>query len=179
MNPGGTVSNLSLSLLAPSLAGTYCLVYDLVQELVTWFSWQSSTTLTTAVTVSPYDVSWGSHDTPSTMTPSEWATVNLTFTNTGSLTWASGGPNPVQLSYHWLNGTCPGTTTDVWDGQRAALPADVSPGGTVSNLSLSLQAPSSAGTYCLVYDMVEELVTWFSWQSAPTLTATVTVAADP
>ena len=135
--------------------------------------------LTTTVTVSgqAYDVAWGSHNTPSTMTPGATATVNLTFTNAGTFTWLAGGATPVHLSYHWRNGACSGTSTAVWNGRRGTFPSDVAPGGTVSNLALQLEAPSTAGTYCLVYDLVHEGVTWFSQQGADTLMTTVSITS--
>lgn len=175
--PGGSVSGLSLSVTAPSTPGTYCLVYDLVREGVTWFSWQKADVQTATVTVTTpqYAVAWGAHTTPSTMTASSANNVTISFTNSGTLTWSASGTNPVRLSYHWKTGACPGTTTAVFDGVRTALAADVAGGGSVSSLSATVQAPASAGTYCLQYDLVREGITWFSWQGASMLSVTVTV----
>src|SRR3972149_2502434 len=76
----------------------------------------------------PRPVRGDSHTPPAAMTAGTTPPVNVTFTNTGSLTWEAGGPNPVHLSYHWRNGACPGTSVSVWHGLRAALPADTPPG---------------------------------------------------
>jgi hypothetical protein len=174
--PGGSVSNLSAQVRAPGTAGTYCLQYDVVREGITWFSWKGANTLSKTVTVSaPYRVTWGTDTTPTSMTKGTTVNVNLSFTNSGTLTWDDGGPNPVRLSYHWRSGACPGTANVVWDGLRTALPADVVPGGTVSNLSAQVKAPGTAGTYCLQYDVVREGITWFAWQGASMLSRTVTV----
>ncbi len=178
VSPAGSVNNLSATVVAPGSTGTYCLVYDLVREGVTWFSSQGAATKTKTVTVTPpvYAVSWGAHNTPSTMAEGSGNSVNVTFTNTGTLTWASGGANPVHLSYHWRNGACPGSTVAAWDGTRAVLPSDTSSGATVSSLSTTVNAPASPGAYCLVYDLVREGVTWFSTQGASTLSVTINVS---
>jgi hypothetical protein len=90
--------------------------------------------------------------------------VAVTVANTGTLTWKAAGPNPVHLSYHWLQGA----TTVVFDGTRTPLPHDVAPGGSVT-LSAEVKRPfGAAGTYTLRFDMVEEGVTWFGAQGSPT-----------
>jgi hypothetical protein len=174
---GGTVNGLGLVVQAPAAAGQYCLQYDLVHEGVAWFSQQGAATLKVPVNVQvpTYGVSWSAHTTPGSMAANGLTNVNLTFTNTGSLTWPSGTANPVRLSYHWLNGPCPNGSTAVWNGRRAPLPGDVSTGGTVTGLALSVQAPAAAGQYCLVYDLVREGVAWFSQQGASTLRVPVNV----
>ncbi len=175
---GATIAGLPLQLAAPATAGTYCLVYDLVHEGVAWFSGRGASTLPVTVTITerPYDVAWGAHTTPATMAAGTQVGVNVSFTNAGGLTWPSGGPNPVRLSYHWRAGACPGTSTAVWDGQRAVLPGDVATGGTVSGLPLQIVTPLAPGPYCLVYDLVHEGVTWFGRQGAATLAVSVTVS---
>jgi hypothetical protein len=102
-------------------------------------------------------------------------TALVTFTNAGSATWNAVGTNPVRFAYHWRNGACPGTSSAVFDGVRTALAGDVTPGGAVTNLSATITAPATAGTYCLQYDLVKEGVTWFSAQGAATQSAAVTV----
>ncbi len=124
-----------------------------------------------------YGVSWDGHDTPATLTAAGTVTPSLSFTNTGSLTWEAAGANPVRLSYHWLDGARPGTTTVTWDGNRAVLSGDVAQSAAVTGLTIAVDAPGTAGAYCLVYDLVREGVTWFSWQGASTLAVDVTV--DP
>jgi hypothetical protein len=174
---GGTVNGLLLQIDAPASPGQYCLQYDMVHEGVAWFSQQGASTLKVPVNVQvpALGVSWGSHNTPGTMAPNGLVNVNMSFTNTGSTTWPAGGPNPVRLSYHWLNGPCPNGSTAVWNGRRAGLPGDVATGGLVSGLPLQVQAPSVTGQYCLVYDMVQEGVAWFSQQGASTLRVPVNV----
>jgi hypothetical protein len=174
------VSNLTVQLVAPSSPGTFCLVYDMVKEGVTWFSTQGASTLTRTVTVqpgAPYAVAWNGHATPSNIGAGDAVNATVSFRNIGSLTWSAGGSNPVRLSYHWRSGSCPGASNVIWDGRRAVLPGNVASGGSVNNLTIQLIAPSSPGTYCLVYDLVREGVTWFSTQGAATLRVTVTVTS--
>ncbi len=173
----GTVSNLSVTVTAPASPGTYCLAFDLVREGVTWFSWQGASTKATTITVSQpaYGVTWDSDTAPASMTTGADASFNVSFTNAGSLTWASSGTNRVNFSYHWKNGACAGTTTAVWDGKRTGLPSDTANGAAVSNLAVTVTAPATPGTYCLAFDLVREGVTWFSWQGASTKAKTVTV----
>ncbi len=173
---GGAVSNLPIAVRAPSAAGPYCLVYDLVKESVTWFSSQGASTLAVSVTVAAANaVTWGAHTTPSSMTPAALVSTTVSFTNSGGVTWAAAGATPVRLSYHWRNGACPGSTVAVWDGRRASLPGNVAPGSTVSNLAIGVQAPATPGSYCLIYDLVQEGVAWFSTGGAATLSVGVTV----
>ncbi len=179
VSTGAIVSALSAQINAPAAFGTYCLVYDLVREGITWFSWQGANTLavTVNVTAPTYGVSWGSTSTPASLNAGVTTNVTISFTNIGMLTWDPGGGNPVHLAYHWKSGACPGGATAVFDGRRTNLPANVAPGAAVNNLSAQVMAPSSSGTYCLVYDLVREGITWFSWQGAATLTRTITVNA--
>ena len=179
VSSGASVTNLSATIQAPPTAGTYCLQYDLVHELVTWFSWQGASVQSQTVTVSAptYGVNWGTNTLPTTMSAGSGQSVTATFTNTGSLTWASGGPNPVRFGYHWHTGTCAAGNPISIYGVRTSLAADVAPGGAVTSLDASVQAPPTAGTYCLQYDLVRELVTWFSWQGATVQSQTVTVGA--
>jgi hypothetical protein len=119
-----------------------------------------------------FDVSWDSHNTPSVVLAGAHYTVDITLTNTGTLTWPAAGSNPVNLSYHWYRGACISSNLDTWDGDRTPLPADVSPGAQVT-VAASLATPSTPGTYCLVWDIVQEQVVWFSWVSSNMLVVPV------
>ncbi len=63
----------------------------------------------------------------------------------------------------------------VWDGLRTSLSGDVAPSVTVANLIVQVTAPPAAGSYCLVMDLVQEGVTWFSSRGAATLNQPLTV----
>ncbi len=127
--------------------------------------------------VAVYGVDWNPWNTmPTSMTVGQDELAYAALTNSGSLTWNYGGANPVHVSYHWRAGACPGTSMVVWDGLRSSLPlAGVAPSeGT--NVVVTIRPPSSAGTYCLIYDLVHEGITWFSSQGGATQSYTVSVA---
>lgn len=123
----------------------------------------------------PYAVSWGAETTPATMAANSLTSVTISFGNGGSLSWSASAPNPINLSYHWRSGACPGTGTLVWDGLRTALPWQVKPGEAIHFLTARVRAPATAGQYCLQYDLVREGITWFSTRSEPVLSVSVTV----
>jgi hypothetical protein len=173
--PDGDVTDLTSRVRAPSSNGTFCLVWDLVKEGVAWFSSQGADTLNRTVVVGTYDVNWTADNIPASIDAGDTVSVTLSFNNGGSVTWPSGGANPVRVSYHWRQGACPSSTTVVWDGLRTNLPSNVAPAANVSNLVSQLRAPSTPGTYCVVWDLVHEGVSWFSTQAANTLQQTVTV----
>jgi hypothetical protein len=104
--------------------------------------------------------------------------VDLSFTNTGSLTWPAAGSNPVRASYHWRNGSCASLGAyAVFEGLRTALPGDLPTSASAQNLAVQVMAPASPGTYCLEYDLEHAGITWFSTAGASTLRATVNVNA--
>jgi len=160
---------------APDAPGSYVLIWDMVEERVTWFEWQGGPTLTVNVGLSgqrTYRATWLSHQTPTTLLPGETrANVAVKIRNDSNWTWPSIGTNRVRLSYHWLDGS---GRTVVWDGARTALPSDLTPGAQ-AGLTATLRAPDAPGSYLLVWDMVEERIAWFEWRGNPTVTVSVTV----
>lgn len=167
----------------PSTPGTYTLKYDLVREAVTWFSQQWTVTLNIRVNV----VSAGSYSASYTLNsrgPGVYTSylypLQVTLTNTGTMTWPSGGANPVYLSYHWIN-LVNGATE--YDGLRTPLPGDIPPGGSVT-LNAQIRGPAVSGLYILKLDMVQEGITWFSWyggaftQNSPSLDIIIGVGSS-
>jgi glycosyltransferase involved in cell wall biosynthesis len=78
------------------------------------------------------------------------------LTNRSGWTLASSAPNPVHLSYRWLDAAgvqLPG------ESRRSVLPEPVSPGSTVGCL-LEIVAPEHPGSYRLRLLLVQELVRW-------------------
>ena len=63
----------------------------------------------------------------------------------------------------------------MWNGLRTNIAADVPQGGAVSGLAATVRAPSTAGTFCLQYDLLHDGVTWFSWQGAALRQVNVTI----
>lgn len=95
------------------------------------------------------------------LTPDKVYKVKVSLTNTGTMTWVMGGPNPFHLAYHWA-GPAPH-----YEGERTTLPHNVAPGEMVT-IDATLKTPATPGTYTLQWDMVHEGITWFSDQRVPT-----------
>lgn len=176
---GGTVAGLLPKIVAPAAPGTYCLVYDLYEAGLGWFSAQGAATLNTTVTVSgslaTYGVSWARHNTPKVMTASANYNVNLTLVNTGSLLWSKAGTNPMVVQYRWQSGTCASNGAQVGSGGPVTLKADTAMNRLISGQVVNVVAPGSAGSYCLVYDLEQTGITLFSAQGAAVLKVNVTV----
>jgi hypothetical protein len=99
---------------------------------------------------------------PSRMAVCQIVSVPVTVANLSPLTWQARGAQSYHLGYHWLY-----TPTRVaqFEGLRSALRADVAPGRTGTVLA-QVRAPRTPGRYLLVWDMVQENVSWFSLKSA-------------
>jgi hypothetical protein len=108
-----------------------------------------------------YSVAYNSH-LPAAMRAGEQVKVPVVVSNLGPLTWSPTGARPYHLSYHWLY---PSGIIAHFDGSRSNLSADVPPGHKQMVVA-NVQAPERAGRYLLVWDMVQEGVTWFSLKSA-------------
>ncbi|TMC78437.1 MAG: hypothetical protein E6J09_04745, partial [Chloroflexi bacterium] len=63
--------------------------------------------------------------------------VALTLENIGTDPWTTTGPQPINASYHWIDGA---GTTVVWDGARTPLGGDVAPGAQ-RVVQATIQAP--------------------------------------
>jgi thermitase len=121
-----------------------------------------------------YGVNWVWHNTPPVMATGGTASVTVRVNNAGSLDWAVSGSdaNRVRLGYRWYNSSnievapsgdayfqagCPtitegGGTTNITAGKAS----------TVCDLAVTVQAPASAGTYTLKFDLKEGSSTWWS-----------------
>lgn len=170
--PGQQISLLA-TVKAPESAGDYKLVWDMVHEGITWFSWQGAATKEVMVSVPMYEIEWRSHNTPASMVAGYVYSVDLTVANVGGFVWPASGEKPVRLSYHWLDSS---GNVVIWDGLRTSMPTDVAPGQVVT-LSAQVRVPDKPGTYILKWDLVQEGVTWFSWKGAKTLESSVSITS--
>ncbi len=173
--PGQSVT-LQALVTAPAKGGQLSLRFDLVQEGVGWFSSKGVAPLAlSANVVAPVFGATYRPDVSAFAQMGASVGIPITVTNTSNFTWAAGGPNPIDLGYHWADA---GGKTVVWDGARTKLAVDLAPGQS-AQLQASVVAPSAQGTYTLRWDMVQEGVTWFSGQGVRTFDQSVVVGPPP
>jgi acetolactate synthase I/II/III large subunit len=77
--------------------------------------------------------------------------------NRGNAILVSAPPNPVHISYRWVNHDHPGT---VIEGVRTPLPEPLPPGDE-RVCRFSLRTPQTPGRYRLIVTLVQEDVAWF------------------
>jgi len=172
LQPGGSVL-VNAQVQSPPDGGTYQLRFDLAQEGITWFSAKGIPTGNVNLTVC-CTKTFGAQYVPQITTlgvSGAAATVPIALTNTGNFIWNAGGTTPVHLGYHWTDAT---GKVVVWDGTRSYLAADVAPGAS-QTVQASISFPTTAGTYILKWDLVQEGVAWFSGKNVPTFDQTVSV----
>jgi prepilin-type N-terminal cleavage/methylation domain-containing protein len=124
---------------------------------------------------------------PTTMITGSVNAATINVYNAGNYTWVPGTGTPTSFGYHWWNGACPAasgtpTGTNYMFGNNRTATGTVAPGAYTGTINISgggITAPATAGTYCLVYDMVQDGVTWFNWQNSYTKNTTVTVIVPP
>lgn len=107
-----------------------------------------------------------------TLTANETRRVPITVTNHGALVWHSQRQPPINLGARWIQAE---------SGLQLAEPRwpfepPVLPGQTISQ-AVPLRAPSEPGEYTLVWDVVQEQITWFGEKS--NLFATSQVVVQP
>lgn len=118
------------------------------------------------------------HNTPTSLPPAQTVTVSLTIRNAGSYTWVKGGSNPFRLGFQWYTSAGQMVQFPTELDFRAPLPNDVRPGDSVALLA-QLRTPSTPGTYHLRWDMIHEMITWFTTQGDKgLLVSPVSVTAD-
>lgn len=124
-----------------------------------------------------YLAKYVSHTTPSSMPAGETIEVQLRLQNAGSFPWLRGGERPFRLGYQWYDANNQMVQLAPSLDFRAALPRTIAPDGTV-DLTAQLHSPDTPGHYRLRWDMIHELVTWFSSQGDPGLVLPLTVTAS-
>lgn len=157
VDPGATAT-VSATVLAPPSPCACALTFDLVREGVGWFGSLGSATTRLLTTVAPITYSAGF--TSAALASAyfgETKTIQMTVTNTGNQPWTASGSNPVDLSYHLLDEK---GSPVIWDGPRIPLGGDVAVGAS-KQFTIGYTAPTTAGTYTLVVDLVREGIAWF------------------
>ena len=84
--------------------------------------------------------------------------VSVEIQNNTKYTLHSLPPNPINLSYHWVNSKTKEAV--VFDGMRTPFYFPVRP-GSVRSLQAKCQAPSQVGQYILRFALVQEQHVWF------------------
>jgi len=77
--------------------------------------------------------------------------------NDGPHVWSSGPPNPLVISYHWVDKT---GETVVFDGWRSEIQPILQPFST-GRFRAHIAAPATPGAYTLRITLVQEFVRWF------------------
>jgi hypothetical protein len=103
----------------------------------------------------------------------ELVTSPVSITNAGQRTWSAGGEAYFALAYHLYDETGAPVT---FDGERTPLPMALAPEEGLT-LQGRVRAPDEPGEYRVEWDMVQEGVSWFSWQGAATYPSRLVVTA--
>jgi hypothetical protein len=128
---------------------------------------------------SAYRVRWDSHTVPAAMARGTSVDARITFTNLGNAVWPDAlagdpklrnGTRAVRLAYGWTLASDPAGRPN----RRAELPRPVHPGETMT-LLIALEPPDQPGEYRLTFELLQELVSWFSTKGAAPLVVPVTV----
>ncbi len=100
--------------------------------------------------------------------------VPVTVHNLTPLDWGGGPEGSYHLAYHWLDQP---DHIFQFEGIRSVMPATLK-AGQQATIQAHLRAPARAGSYFLVWDVVEEEVSWFSLKSASYQKQAVEVTAS-
>jgi 2-polyprenyl-3-methyl-5-hydroxy-6-metoxy-1,4-benzoquinol methylase len=111
---------------------------------------------------------------PAIVAPDEHFSVKIILNNLSCERWVSLLPNPVHLSYHWLNEK---GTYVVFDGIRTAIRYPLLPEEN-RHFSLNVVAPKTYGEYVLQVTLVQEACFWFE-NIIQTLPVSLTIKTKP
>ncbi len=123
-------------------------------------------TISLSGTVIANGATYVSHVFPTAMNANQFYDVSVTMRNSGTTTWTN--------AKNYRLGIRPDGAGTAWriDGRLYLTAADSIAPGASKTFTARLQAPSTAGTYSLQWQMVEELVEWFG-PVTPLITVTV------
>ena len=112
--------------------------------------------------------------TPEVMEISKEYMLEIKATNQGTVKWPNESISPVFLSYHWYD--LKSGEIVIYDGIRSKLPKSVKPKKEVT-VETKIISPQKPGDYLLIYDLVDEGVTWFSEEEVVPLIKPVKVVS--
>ncbi len=119
----------------------------------------------------PYRVEWLDFKPPDGLQAGQRVPVTVKLANAGTKTWPA---CTASLGYHWF--TLDGQVVAGAEDVRTPLPADITPGMTVTLSQAQLAAPPAAGDYILRWDVVEGDAGWFAAKGSPTYDARIVVS---
>jgi len=155
----GQSKTFTLTVTAPSAAGTYTVTWRMVRELVTWFGGTSKVTVAVSAAVSNAVIV--GNDMPAAMTRGQTYTVHITVQNTGTTTWTAA--SNYKLGFVGDNPPF-GPSRILLDGSASVAP------GQQCTFTFTVTAPTTTGTYTMRYRMLQELVAWFGQTSTTSVT---------
>ena len=167
----GASTTVNFTLSAP--AGATVLEALMIKEHQFWFDsvtsspqqWKSVATAFSLIAAT-YDLSKA----PTAWKVGQSQTFSVTVTNTGTTTWVSTGYNEFDLDFHFTTTTGGSAQQGHWLTSMAfALPHDVLAGQSLT-FSVTLAAPSTAGSMFLEAEMIKEHAFWFPQTSAVAVT---------
>jgi len=136
---------------------------DFKEAIARNYQWDPNVTAAISVSGAGYRTRFVHHNTPTSLPPAQTLTVSLTIQNTGSFTWVKGGSNPFRLGFQWYTSAGQMVKFPTELDFRTPLPMDVQPGDSVTLLA-QLRTPNTSGAYHLRWDMIHEMITWFTTQ---------------
>lgn len=119
---------------------------------------------------SGYRVAWGEHWFPARVPRSAGVRARVSFRNTGTEVWPG---NVHCVAYFVPEGAPISQGRD--PAPRLRLQRPVAPGQSVTLERFMVSAPARPGDYRLVFDLVNEMVAWFSDRGASRLVVPVRV----
>jgi methionine-rich copper-binding protein CopC len=131
----------------------------------------STATSTRPEVDSSYARSWGSNTTPTSLAKGEYRSASVTVTNIGNTTWSA---SATSFGYRIYDDTSNLVATST----LTQLDADV-PGGETATITARIDAPLSAGTYSVRWDLYSTTgATWFADAQGSAAVISLTVTAD-
>ena len=95
---------------------------------------------------------------PTVVAPASEFSVLVHMSNESPSAISSCPPNPIHISYHWLQEDAHGIL--VFDGERSGIKPPLYSGAR-RHLNVRVRAPMQTGTFVLRLTLVQELVRWF------------------
>jgi N-acetylmuramoyl-L-alanine amidase len=156
----GHSATVTVTLTAPARSGALVLEAEMIKEHEFWFQQWAPVSVTVAAPV--WSASYDLTGLPLAWTKGQSQSVTLTVTNTGNQSWPSAGADKVDLDFHFTTQAGGSAQLAHWLTSKAyGLAADVAPGHSVT-LTVTVVAPSTAGSMFLEAEMIKEHEFWFT-----------------